>query len=236
MEQSAEETNQPQGNRANTIRGLVRSLVINGALPWAIYHVLTNYMNTSMLIALLASGVPPLVDTVVGIIRDKRIDIIAGITLLSIAVGLALLSFSGDAKLYLIRESFFTAAIGLVFLISLFFTKSLLYYTGRQFMTGNTPEGLAAFDAKWEQNPEFRAVFRARSRPFGLLWGFGLLLEAAIRTYLVYTLSVERFLAISPLVLYGITFGLFAVQFWLMRRMRRPDETEQQTKLRSNDA
>lgn len=229
MIQTEAQNKQSQVSRATMIRGLARSLVISGALPWAIYHILINYTNVSPLTALLASGVPPLLDSIIGVIWHKRIDLVAGITLLSIAVGLVLLRFSGDAKLYLLRESFFTAAVGLAFLISMFFQKSLLYYGGRQFMTGNTPERLAAFDAKWAQHPEFRAAFQKRSRVFGFLWGFGFLLEAALRTYLVYSLSVEHFLAISPFVLYSITFGLFFFQWHLMQRIQRQQAAAAQT-------
>ena len=222
MERSVQ-TNNRSGTQsgAGMVRGLARSIIINGAIPWAIYHFLKNSTNVSDLVALLASGIPSILDTLVGIIRYKRVDLIAGINLLAIGVSLILLSLGGDPKLYLIRESLITVAIGLAFLISMLLPKSLVYYAARQTMTGNTPEGIARFEERFEQNPEARAKFRAALRPFGFLWGFGLLLEAIIRTYLVYTLSIEQFLVVSPFVLYGITGLLFAIQFWLMRRVRK---------------
>ena len=198
--------------------------MISGVLPFLIYRILKYNVNASELVALVGSGIPPLVDSLFGIIRYKRVDLIAGISLLSIIVGLSVLALEGSPRLYLIRESFFTAAIGLAFLVSMLLPKSLVYYAARQVMTGNTPEGVAQFEEKWQPDSEFRNRLRVTLRPFGFVWAFGLLFEALVRTYLVYTLSVERFLVISPFVLYGITFGLFAVQFWLMRQIRRRRE------------
>lgn len=217
---------QPPDMMRNSLRGFAWSIFISGVLPWLIYRVLRNNFGVSELVALVVSGIPPFLDTIVGIIRFRRVDLIAGISLLSIVVGLAVLALGGSPRLYLIRESFFTAAIGLAFLVSMLFQKSLLYYAARQVMTGNTPEGIAKFEARWREDAQFRQRFQVRLRPFGFLWGFGLLFEAVVRTYLVYTLSTEQFLVVSPFVLYGITFGLIAIQIWLIRRIRKEREAQ----------
>lgn len=214
----------PQG----AMKGLARSLIINGLLPWLVYHILKTNLDVPELTALLASGAPPLIDSIISIIRTRTIDIVAAISLLAILVGLGLFALGGDAKLYLIRESFFTVLVGLAFLVSLLLPKSLLFYAARQVITGNTPEGIATFEDKWQNNPQFRSAFRNRLRPFELLWGIGMLVEAAVRTYLVYSLPVEEFLAISPFVLYGITFGLFGFQLWLMHQLRKRRAAEEQ--------
>ena len=231
MNQNQPPTDQSRDAMRNTFRGFARSIIISGVLPWLIYRVLKNNVGVSELVALVTSGIPPLLDTIVGVIRYKRIDLIAGVSLLSIIVGLGLLALGGDPKLYLICESFFTAAIGLAFLVSMLFPKSLVYYAARQAITGNTPEGIAQFEEKWEHNSEFRNRLHVALRPFGFLWGFGLLVEAAVRTYLVYALSVERFLVISPFVLYGITLGLFATQFWLIRQIRKRRKAQGQARV-----
>ena len=73
----------------------------------------------------------------------------------------------------------------------------------------------------------------------GVVWGWGagavagdggagLLFEAVVRTYMVYVLPVERFLAISPFVLYGITGALIALSVWQGKRARRRGDARRQ--------
>jgi hypothetical protein len=210
----------PRGNQRARMRSLVGSLVVNAACPFLIYYLLKHYTAVSDLVALLATGVPSVLDSIVGIVRRHRIDVIAGVVLAGIAVSLVLIALGGSTRLYLIRESFFTAAFGLAYLISLLFPKPLAFYFARQFMVGHAPEGIAGFDSLWQHN----ALFRHVTRQIGLVWSFGLLLEAAVRTYLVFTLSVTQFLVVSPIVLYGITGCLTVWTFWFARRARRRGE------------
>jgi hypothetical protein len=126
------------------------------------------------------------------------------------------ISLGSDPKVYLVRESFFTAAFALAYLVSLPFPKPLAYYFARQFVAGNTQEGIARFEQMWQ-----RPIFRRILRLIGLYWSIGLLLEAALRFYLVSTLSVQQFLFVSPFVFYGMTALLFVGQFLIIRRIRK---------------
>jgi hypothetical protein len=211
-------TNEPERmtiDRKTILRGVAISLLINAVLPIIIYNALKTYTNVSDFVALIATGIPSIIDSLVGIVRRRRIDFLAGFTLVTIAVSLAVIALGSDPKVYLVRESFFTAAFGIAYLVSLPFPKPLAYYFARQFATGNTPEGLAWFEQKW-QKPAFRKTLRL----IGLYWSIGLLLEAALRFYLVFTMSVQQFLFVSPFVFYGITGLLIAGQFLIIRRIR----------------
>src|SRR4029077_15431831 len=73
--------NVAQTMRASALRSLVLSLVINGAIPLLIYWALTSTTSISSFLALVASGIPSLIDSLVGIIRRKRIDFLSGIVL-----------------------------------------------------------------------------------------------------------------------------------------------------------
>jgi hypothetical protein len=214
-QQTPAQPKQPAVNRKAVLRSLAISLIINAAFPIIIYNALKTYTNVSDFVALLATGVPSIIDSLVGIVRRKRIDFLAGFTLVTIAVSLIVIALGSDPKVYLVRESFFTAAFGIAYLVSLPFPKPLAYYFARQFAAGNTPEGIAWFEQKW-QDPRFRRTLRL----IGLYWSIGLLLEAVLRFYLVFTLSVQQFLFISPFVFYGITGLLLAGQFLFIRRMR----------------
>lgn len=207
--------------KSAAVRSLLISVVINGALPLVIYQLLTHYTPTTQFIALVASGIPSVIDSIVGIIRRKRIDFLAGIVLIAIGVGLIVTILGGSPKVYLIRESFFTIAFGLAFFVSLFLPRPLMFYLARHTASGNDPANVARFNSYWQ-----RETFRRAMRVMSAVWGIGLLLEAVIRISLVNILSVAQFLAVSPFVTYGIIAILF---IWTFRfgRVVNPRGAEQ---------
>ncbi|QBD79019.1 hypothetical protein EPA93_24755 [Ktedonosporobacter rubrisoli] len=199
--------------------GIGYSILINGALPFIIYSLLTSYTRMPEIWALLLSGVPPIIDSIVGVIRKRRIDLIAGIVLAGIAISLFLMLLGGSPRLYLVRESFFTGAFGLAYLVSLLFPRPLGFFFARHFATGNVPEKVAWFNSLWQ----YRG-FRISMRVSTIVWGLAFVLEAIIRTALAFILSVQEFLLISPFVFYG-TMGLVIV--WTMLYSRKGNKRAQ---------
>ncbi len=209
----------------SVILGIAYSIVVNAVLPYIIYTLLKSHTNLSDFWALVISGIPPMIDAVVGIIRKGHVDFIAGIVLLGIAVSIILILLGGSPRLLLIRESFFTAAFGLAYLVSLLFPRPLSFYFARQFVTGNVPERVAWFNSLW-QYPGFRFSMRL----IAVVWGVGFLLEVTIRFILVFTLTIPQFLIISPFIFYGF-FG--AIMLWTLlysrKGRKRAEATRPQT-------
>lgn len=208
--------------KSNTIKSLLISVVINGAFPLVIYWALTTYDPAiSPFVALVASGIPSLLHSIVGLVSRKRVDFLAGIALIAIVISLVITALGGDPRIYLIRESFFTVAFGLVLLASLALPKPFMFYMARHFAAGNDPTNVAHFDLLWQQDERVRR----RMRLLTLVWGVGFLLEAAVRITLVLTLSTGQFLAVSPFVIYGM---LAILVFWTFRygRGNRKRSTE----------
>lgn len=212
----ANPTTPHKASRIATILSLALSIVINFVLPILLYQVLKSYTRASDLLALVISGVPPTIDSIVGVIRRKRIDLLAGLVLASIIISLILIALGGSPKLYLVRESFFTAAFGLVYLVSLFFPRPLAFYFARYFATGNHPENIPWFDSLWQYQQ-----FRHTMRVVTVVWGIGFLFEAVLRTFLVINLSTVQFLIVSPFVIYGILGILFVWMFLYSRQGRK---------------
>jgi hypothetical protein len=205
-------------------RRLLVSIAINAVAPFMIYTALRRYTTLPELLALAATGLPPLLDALVGIVRRRRVDFMAGLVLCTIGLSLALVVLGGDPRLYLVRESLVSAGVALAFLVSLLFRKPLGYYFARFFMSGNDPARMAWVDQLWEEAALFRTVVRVNT----LVWGVGLLLEAVLRTYLVYTLTVAQFLVVSPFVFWGcwgvlmlFSFGYGGYARWAGRRATR---------------
>ncbi|MDQ2904033.1 MAG: hypothetical protein M3Y81_10810 [Chloroflexota bacterium] len=226
---------QPETNAAPNakwkvfVRSLAPSLFINGVCPFIIYILLKNYTHASDFLALLLTGVPSLIDSIIGIIRSRRIDLLAGATLLGIAVSLILIGLGGSPRWLLVRESFLTFAFGVAFLGSLLFPKPLGFYTARQFLAGRGTKRIAWFERLW-QHASFRTIVRIQT----IIWGVCLVLEAVIRVSLVFILSIEQFLVVSPFILYGligltiVASGLF-MRFWQKGHQDEALENEMKT-------
>ena len=207
---------QTKSNKGQVVRGIIKSVLINGVLPFAVYSVLTNIMHTNDFVAVLLSGVPPLLDSMFGIVRNRRIDFLAGFVLLSLVAGLVPSLFSGSAQLLLVRESLITGVMGLVYLVSLLTPRPMAFYFSRYFVTGNHPENIASFNSMWQY-----AGFRHTMRLSTVVWGLMLCLEAATRVYLVYHLSIAQFLLVSPFVFYGFLGATMAWTVWYSRYAQR---------------
>ena len=156
---------------------------------------------------------------IVGLLRQRRFDLIAGITIAGIAVSIVAAFIGGDPRLFLIRESFLTVALGLACLISLLFPKPLWFYIIRYFAAANHHERMTAFDTNWQY-----AGFRTFTRVLTLIWAIAFLGEFTIRVILVYSISIAQFLIISPIIFNGITIAVIAITFLYANWSRRKGE------------
>src|SRR5262249_40267671 len=157
--------NSPSGTTRMNIRGLVPSIIFNGAIPLAIYLILKHY-NYSDLIALSASVLFPVLGSALSIVRQRTLDLIAALALVGIAVSILAVFLGGDPKLLLIRESFFTGALSIACFVSLLLPRPLMFYFGRYFATANDRTKRDQYNGLW-QYPYFRFV----NRVITVVWG-----------------------------------------------------------------
>lgn len=209
------ETKSPIGPSRMNIRSFLPSILINGAIPLAIYLILKHY-NYSDLMALSASVLFPVIGSIMSIVRQRTLDLIAAIALMGIAVSIIAVFLGGDPKLLLIRESFITGALGIACFVSLLFPRPLMFYFGRYFATANDPAGRAQYNELW-QYPYFRFV----NRVITVVWGVAYAGEFILRIILVYTLPIAVVLAVSPIILGGLTILTIAWTFAYARRAAR---------------
>lgn len=169
--------------------------------------------------ALMASSAPPIAWSLVEFARKRRVDALSILVLAGI--GLSLLAFlgGGSARFLQLREKLVTVAIGLVFLGSAAIGRPLIYQLARATLLRRSPSEVAAFEALRE-NVFFRRVMMTMT----LVWGFGLLLDAAVAMALVLTLSVHDYLIVGPMVGYGAMGGLSLWTWWYSRRAQRRGE------------
>ncbi len=202
------------------VRGLLPSIVVNGVLVFVIYLLVKHFTSASDIVALVISAIPAMIFTIVGLLRQRQVDVLGAFALITIAVSILLTFITGDPKLFQIRESMLTVLFGLICLVSLLFPRPIWFYIIRYFATGNKQDQIAVFNTAW-QYPHFRTYIRNVT----IFWGLVYVVEFPIRLVLVYTLSIAQFLAISPIIFYGITIAAIAFTLAYGRRVRqRADE------------
>ncbi|MFE5319488.1 VC0807 family protein [Paenibacillus sp. NPDC056579] len=179
---------------SKVLRSILITLIINGAVPYLLYVWLSG--NMSSFAALSIATIVPMADNLLHLARHKKLDVFGGMMLFTFLLGLGMVLLGGDEKLLLIRESFVTAAVGALFLVSLLFPRPLIYHLAMRFSSKDGSEK-SNFADNW-QIPYFRYVIRLMT----IVWGMMLLVEAAVRITLVYELTTEQFLAISNIVFY----------------------------------
>ena len=196
-----------------SLRGLLPSLLINVAAPVLVYRFLEG-RGVAPVPALIATALCPTLGILVGWTRTRRLDVIGAISLAFITLGAATSFFSNDPVFFLVKESFFTGLFGLACFASiLFLPRPLLFYIGREFLSGSDPSLAARFDSFWEY-----PLFRASQRRIAIVWGTAYLSEAAIRVVLALSLPIPVFLVVSHLMAAIITVALIA---WTLSYGRR---------------
>ena len=84
-------------------------------------------------------------------------------------------------------------------------------------MAGNDEARVVWVNDRWQDSAGFWHAIRFSN----VIWGLGFVLEAVVRTYLVFTLSIEEFLIASPIVFYGFYAVLFGWSVAFGRRKRQ---------------
>jgi hypothetical protein len=157
---SAAVTQAPRLGRAKTI---AVDVVLNVVLPYVVYALMHNAGQKEAR-ALLVSAVVPAVVAVASIVYRRRMNGLSLLVVFGTGLSLAASALSGSAWFALIRPSFITGSIAVVFLASLAAQRPTLFYLARDTMCA-TAEAAAEFEGKW-----VHPVFRRTMRRLTLVW------------------------------------------------------------------
>jgi hypothetical protein len=197
--------------------GFATEFIVNFALPYVIYDLAKPRLGDVH--ALMASSAPPIIWAIVEFVRRRRVDFISMFVLAGIALSLLAMAGGGSVKFLQLRERLVTAAIGLAFVISALVRRPLIYEFARASMRRNQSDQLADFEAR-RNDARFRRVMTIMT----LVWGFGLLAEAAVAAVLVWTLTIKQYLIVGPILGYSASGALGLWTFLYVRRVRRRAE------------
>ncbi|WP_025598508.1 VC0807 family protein [Burkholderia sp. WSM2230] len=188
--------------------GLVVEIAVNFVLPWLAYRLTLPHLGETG--ALLASAAPPLAWSLVELARFRRVDALSMMVVAGIVLSIGAMALGGSPRMLLLRESLVSGAVGVAFLLSLGLRRPLIFYLARATVAREMEGGAQRFETLWRERPAVASSMRLMT----LVWGVGLTGETALRAWLALDWPIERFLAVSPFIGYGI-YGAMAL--WTLR-------------------
>jgi hypothetical protein len=191
---------------------LALDLGVNFAAPLVVYTRAAPHWGEVP--ALLASSVPPLAWSIVGFLRNRRLDAISILAIVGIALSLLAFVGGGSPRLLLLREKMVTLLIGLAFLVSAAIGKPLIWPLAIATMARKSKAEADAFAERRNV-----AGVRATIMIMTWVWGIGLVADVAVSIVLIFTLSIPAYLIVGPILGYG-TMGGLALWTALYRRRR----------------
>ncbi|MFL9985359.1 VC0807 family protein [Paraburkholderia sediminicola] len=194
--------------------GFVLELAVNFLLPWLAYRFALPHVGETG--ALIASAVPPIVWSLIELVRFRRVDALSVMVVAGIVLSVAAMALGGSPRMLLLRESLVSGAVGVVFLLSLPMRRPLIFYLARATVAREMEGGAERFETLWRERPALVSAMRLMT----LVWGVGLTGETALRAWMALTWPIERFLVVSPFIGYGIYGALTLWTLWYRKTMR----------------
>ncbi len=169
------------------------SLLIDLVAPIALYYGLRS-AGSSIYLALIVGGVAPALSAAVIAIKHRRVDGLAVAVLAMLAVSTGVSLIGGSPQFLLAKDSLLTAAWGAWFILSLHTERPLTFRFTRPLLEGRKvfdpvthrrgAPTTQSWDELWVKEPRFRRAWRVTT----VIWGAAMLLDAAVRVIMAYTL------------------------------------------------
>jgi hypothetical protein len=191
--------------------------VFEVVVPMALFYGLraAGVSQWSALMAGVLVAAPYVVWTIAS---DRRVDLVALVTLSVLVLSVVLGLLSDNPRTLAIREGW-TATLGGVFgawmLVTVFVGRPAQLTLGRTIAeVKRGAEGAAAWAARWETDARFRRGMRINTAA----WGGVLLAGAVAHIVLVYTLPIDLISAVTNVVWFGSLACLITWHVWYLRK------------------
>jgi hypothetical protein len=190
-------------------------LFIDIFAPLVIYTLLSK-LGANDLVSLGAAATLPALYVIVATVRGQRIDRIAVLVLGLLVLAIALTLATGDPRILLAKSVIVTGAAGLYFLGTLSARRPFIFHAAQKFVVRREPGGEAVWDERWQTSRAFRRAMRLMTA----IWGAGLVGEAAVRAWIIYTLPIRQSVIWGQLWAVACLVGLIALSLRIGRRTR----------------
>ncbi|WP_223243673.1 VC0807 family protein [Streptomyces sp. CBMA123] len=181
----------------------LRPLALDVAAPLVGYYLLHSACGLSEFAALAWSSVFPAGRTVLGLLKERTLNLWASLMLVVNLAGLALTFVTGDARMMIAKDGGLSGTVALAILVSAAVGRPVMTPMLMPFVT----KGDRGRAAAWQRLVEGRAAasraFRRHERVFAGIWGTALLAECAARVVGALTLPVSTMAWLSTVFLIG---------------------------------
>ncbi|WP_393097792.1 VC0807 family protein [Streptomyces sp. LN325] len=182
-------------------------LIVDVAVPIGSYYLLESGLGMSTMAALGWSSVVPAVRTLWSVLRERKVNALAGLILFVNVAGLLLSLVAGDPRLMLAKDSGVSSVIGIGVLVSVMAGRPMMTTAMKPFVT----KGDRARTAAWDRLLGGSERFRRFERTFSLVWGVALLGECVVRIVGAYTLPVDTMVWLGTVVMICTMAGAMVV-------------------------
>ena len=190
---------------------IARGLAWDLGLPLVTYYSL-HLAGASDWFALVGGMVVAGLRVAVGVRRARTPNPFAMVMLLAFGMGLVLALLTGDVRFLLLKDSMTTAAVGLMFLVLAALGQPLTLAAAKTW----EPAKAEFLSEQFRTNAAVRHWHLTAS----VVWGVGLLMEAALRVPLVYLLPVRVMVGVSASMMIVAYAALIGWTGWYLRRAR----------------
>ena len=162
-------------------------MLIDIVAPIVVYFILHSLSVVDVL-ALTICGMVTAIIALVGTVRRRRLDTIGLLVVAEIALSIALLLFTHDPRILLIKPSFYVGFAAIYAFATCLVGRPIGFESAKPIATKGDPERLAAYERAWERSPEFRRT----ERVITAAWGVAFLADALLRVLVVYSFSANQ--------------------------------------------
>ncbi|MFD1542688.1 VC0807 family protein [Nonomuraea guangzhouensis] len=195
-------------------RALISLLLWEIVPPIGAFYLFRLLGYGSYVALLVGAGVAAL-RTVYVAVRHRAFDGAAVFLLVLFGTGLALTLVTGDERFLLAKGSIHVAFLGLLFLGTCLVGRPLTFHLAKRFVAGD-------IEAKWDASPAFRRGFYTAA----LVWGFGMLADAAIHIPVIFLLPIDVAVAVSYVLHFADLAALTLWTRWYRLRAQRRAATD----------
>ena len=198
------------------IRTNVMTVVFEVVVPMVLFYAL-RAAGVSQWWALMAGVLVATPYVAFTIVRNRKVDLIALVTLSVLVLSVVLGLLSDDPRTLAIREGW-TAALGGLF--GAWMLVTVVVGRPAQLTLGRTiaeikrgAEGAAEWAARWDTDARFRRGLRIDTAA----WGGVLLASAVVHVVLVYTLPIDLISLVTTVAWFATLAALIAWHVWYIR-------------------
>jgi len=182
----------PRNSAASTLAPLVLDL----GVPLGSYYLM-RALGVAVVPALALSSIVPALRTIVGLFKDRKVNLLATLIIVVNVVGIAVTFWIGNPRLMLAKEAAISSVVGIALLVSALAGRPLMNAGLKPMLVKANAAREGAFDKLSDLSPRFKRL----ERIFSAIWGLVLLADCVTRVICAFTLPVGTMVWLSTVMI-----------------------------------